>query len=352
MAERIRVGVLYGGRSSEHAISVLSAGCVLDALDPARYDVVTIGITPTGAWLPTSVDPAQLRIANRQLPSVAEPTGGAVTPFGSGPDSALDRLAGLDVVIPMLHGANGEDGTVQGMLELAGVPYVGSGVLASAAAMDKAFAKTVLSAAGLPVTPAMVVRRGRPVRTMDVQHLGLPLFVKPARTGSSVGISRVTDYDGLAEALELAFRHDDKALIETGITGRELECGVLQDADGSVSASLPAEIRLRPGFDWYSFEAKYLEDSSDFDIPAQIGEAAVKQVQDVACQAFEVLECAGLARVDGFWTPDGQFVLNEVNTMPGFTPISMYPKMWAETGVSYPELLDRLIATALARGKR
>jgi D-alanine-D-alanine ligase len=349
MADRIRVGVLYGGRSTEHAISVLSAGCVLDALDPARYDVVTIGITPTGAWLPTSVDPAQLRIANRQLPSVAEPAGLALSRFGGGPGSALERLAELDVVIPMLHDANGEDGTVQGLLELAGVPYVGSGVLASAAAMDKTVTKTLLTAAGLPVTPALVVRRGRPVRTLDVQHLGLPLFVKPARTGSSVGISRVAGYDELAEALELAFRHDDKVLVESGMTGRELECGVLQDADGTVSASLPAEIRLRPGYDWYSFEAKYLEESCDFDIPPQIGEAGIKQVQDVACQAFEVLECAGLARVDGFWTPDGQFVLNEVNTMPGFTPISMYPKMWAETGVSYPELLDRLIATALAR---
>jgi D-alanine-D-alanine ligase len=349
VAERIRVGVVYGGRSSEHAISVVSAGSVLAALDPAKYEVVTIGITPSGSWVPTSVDPAQLRIADRQLPSVAEPAGTAVTRFGSGTGSALERLAAVDVIFPVLHGANGEDGTIQGLLELAGIPYVGSGVLASAAAMDKTFAKTVLAAAGLPVTPYLVVRRGRPVRTLDVQHLGLPLFVKPARTGSSVGISRVLSYDELPDALELAFRYDSKLLVEAGMTGRELECGVLEDADGSVSASLPAEIRLRPGFDWYSFEAKYLEDSSDFDIPAQIGEAGIKQVQDLACQAFEVLECSGLARVDGFFTPDGQFVLNEVNTMPGFTPISMYPKMWAATGVGYPELLDRLIATALRR---
>lgn len=350
--------MVYGGRSSEHAISVLSAGSVLAALDPAKYDVVTIGITPAGAWLPTAVDPAQLRIANRQLPSVAEPAtaaepdGGALSPFGSGSGSALERLAEVDVVFPVLHGSNGEDGTIQGLLELAGVPYVGSGVLASAAAMDKTFAKTVLSAAGLAVTPCLVVRRGRPLGTLDVQHLGLPLFVKPARTGSSVGISRVSSYDELAEALELAFGYDQKVLIESAMTGHELECGVLEDADGSISASLPAEIRLRRGYDWYSFDAKYLEDSADFDIPAQIGEAGIKQVQDVACQAFEVLECSGLARVDGFFTPDGQFVVNEVNTMPGFTPISMYPKMWAETGVSYPALLDRLIATALARNQR
>jgi len=352
VAERIRVGVVYGGRSSEHAISVVSAGSVLSALDPARYEVVTIGITPSGAWLPTSVDPRELRIANRQLPSVAEPAGSAVTVFGAGDGTALDRLAGVDVVFPVLHGANGEDGTIQGLLELAGVPYVGSGVLASAAAMDKTFTKTVLAAAGLAVTPCVVARRGRPVRTLDVRHLGLPLFVKPARTGSSVGISRVERYEDLPEALELAFGHDDKVLVEAAMTGRELECGVLQDADGTVSASLPAEIRLRPGFDWYSFDAKYLDDSCDFDIPAQIGEAAVKQVQDVACRAFEALECSGLARVDGFWTAAGRFVVNEVNTMPGFTPISMYPKMWAETGVDYPELLDRLIATALRRAGR
>jgi len=349
VAERIRIGVLYGGRSSEHAISVVSAGSLLAALDPDRYEVVTIGITPSGAWLPTSVDPATLAIVNRQLPAVAEPTGTDVTVFGSGRGSALDRLGQVDVVFPVLHGANGEDGTVQGLLELAGVPYVGSGVLASAAAMDKTFTKTVLAAAGLPITPYLVARRDRPVGTLDVEHLGLPLFVKPARAGSSVGITRVTSYADLPDALAEAFRHDSKVLIEAAMAGRELECGVLEDADGSISASLPAEIRLRPGFDWYSFDAKYLDDSCDFDIPAQIGETAIKQVQDVACRAFEALECAGLARVDGFLTADGQFVVNEVNTMPGFTPISMYPKMWAETGVSYPELLDRLVATALKR---
>ncbi|MGI8665763.1 MAG: D-alanine--D-alanine ligase family protein [Jatrophihabitans sp.] len=378
MAKRIRIGVIYGGRSSEHAISVVSAGGVLSALDPQRYEIVTIGITRSGAWVRTAIDPCQLGqlgITNRQLPAVPEPdsdepdsdepalnepdsdepdSDGRLVHRTGRPaifraDSALAQLHELDVVLPVLHGAYGEDGTIQGLLEMAGIAYVGSGVLASAAAMDKVFTKVVLSAAGLEVAPYLVVRAGQPVARMDVEHLGLPLFVKPARAGSSVGISRVSSYEQLPAALDYAFEHDSKVLIEAGMSGREIECGVLQDADGTVSASVPAEIRLHPEFDWYSFDAKYLEDSSDFDIPAQIGEQAIKQVRDVACQVFQALECAGLARVDCFLSADGRLVVNEVNTMPGFTPISMYPKMWAASGVSYPELLERLIATALAR---
>jgi len=352
MAGRIRIGVVYGGRSSEHAVSVVSAGSVLAALDPAKYDVVTIGITASGAWLATEVDPAELSFANRQLPAVATPPGAATELTVFGKDSAVAELETVDVVFPVLHGRNGEDGTVQGMLELAGVPYVGSGVLASAAAMDKAVAKVLLTAAGLPVTPYRLVRRGQPVGVEQVAELGLPLFVKPARAGSSVGVSRVADYGELAEALALAYRHDDKVLIEQAMTGREIECGVLEDADGTVSASLPAEIRLRPGFDWYSFDAKYLDESSDFDIPPNAPAEHIATVREAACRAFRALDCAGLARVDGFLAADGSFVVNELNTMPGFTPISMYPKMWAETGVPYAELLDRLIATALARRGR
>jgi D-alanine-D-alanine ligase len=183
----------------------------------------------------------------------------------------------------------------------------------------------------------------------DLEHLGLPLFVKPARGGSSVGITKVRSYDDLAHAVELALEHDSKVLIEAAVSGREIECGVLQDADGTVSASLPAEIRLRPDFDWYDFEAKYLDEASDFDIPAAVGERLIGDIQQAACQAFTALECSGLARVDFFLTADGGLIVNEVNTMPGFTPISMYPKMWAESGVAYPELIDRLVATALAR---
>ncbi|MDQ2837355.1 MAG: D-alanine--D-alanine ligase [Actinomycetota bacterium] len=362
MAKRIRIGVVYGGRSSEHAISVVSAGSVLAALDPARYEVITLGITRDGAWVRTEVDPKQLAIANRQLPQVAAPEQLAPEQLAAGQpaahrprpvtvfdrSSAVAELDSLDVVLPMLHGAYGEDGTIQGLLEMAGIAYVGSGVLASAAAMDKVFTKTVLAAAGIPVAPYLVVRRGQPVSAEDVEQLGLPLFVKPARAGSSVGISRVSSYEELPDALERAFEHDRKVLIEAAVVGREIECGVLQDADGTVSASPPAEIRLHPDFDWYSFDAKYLDDASDFDIPAGIGEPAIKAVQELACQVFQVLECAGLARVDCFLTADDQLIVNEVNTMPGFTPISMYPKMWDAAGVGYAELLDRLIATALA----
>jgi D-alanine-D-alanine ligase len=249
----------------------------------------------------------------------------------------------------LLHGAYGEDGTLQGLLEMAGVRYVGSGVLASAAAMDKAFTKTVLRAAGLDVGRYLVLRRGEQVSMSQLETLGLPLFVKPARAGSSIGISKLHSYEDLPQALDYAFEHDSKVLIEAAATGREIECGVLQDADGTVSASLPAEIRLRPDFDWYSFEAKYLDDASEFDIPPEVGDVAIKAIQDAACQAFRALDCAGLARVDFFLEPDGRLLVNEVNTMPGFTPISMYPKMWAASGVSYPDLLDRLINTALAR---
>ncbi len=360
MVKRIRIGVVYGGRSSEHAISVVSAGSVLSALDPAKYEVVTIGITRAGSWVRTDVDPRQLAIVNRQLPEVASPAATTASELGHRPRdvavfepaSAVAELDGLDVVLPVLHGAYGEDGRIQGLLEMAGIDYVGSGVLASAVAMDKVFTKTVLGAAGIAVAPYLVARRGRPVSVLDVEQLGLPLFVKPARAGSSVGISKVSSYQDLPDALAAAFEHDSKVLIEAAIVGRELECGVLQDADGTVSASLPAEIRLRPDFDWYTYDAKYLDDASEFDIPADIGEPGVKAVQELACQVFEVLDCEGLARVDCFLSADGQLIVNEVNTMPGFTPISMYPKMWAASGVDYAELLDRLIATALVRGQR
>jgi D-alanine-D-alanine ligase len=355
MAERIRIAVVYGGRSDEHPISVMSAGSVLAALDPARYDVLTLGITRAGGWVRTNVQPQQLQAAGRALPEVLpsgtdvalRPDGGAVAVFDAA--SAIAVLDSVDLVFPVLHGAYGEDGTIQGLLEMAGVGYVGSGVLASAAAMDKAFAKTMLQAAGLDVGRYLVLRQGDLLDERALAELGLPVFVKPARAGSSIGITKVRSADELPAALELAFEHDSKVLIEAAVLGREIECGVLQDADGTVSASLPAEIRLRPDYDWYSFEAKYLEDASEFDIPADVGDDTVQGIRDAACRAFRALDCAGLARVDFFLDRDGRLVVNEVNTMPGFTAISMYPKMWQATGVSYPELLDRLIATALAR---
>ncbi len=362
MAPRIRIAVVYGGRSTEHPISVLSAGSVLAALDPARYEVVTIGITRSGGWVRTAAEPLQLP-AGHALPEVLPAD--AELPLRTGnlrtastevavfdAASAVAVLDSVDLVFPVLHGAYGEDGTIQGLLEMAGVDYVGSGVLASAAAMDKAFTKTVLQAAGLDVGRYLVLRPGDTLDEEELAGLGLPVFVKPARAGSSIGISKVRSLDELPAALKLAFEHDSKVLIEAAVAGREIECGVLQDADGTVSASLPAEIRLRPDYDWYSFEAKYLEDASEFDIPAEVGAATVQAIQDASCRAFRALDCAGLARVDFFLAADGRLVLNEVNTMPGFTDISMYPKMWQASGVGYSELLDRLIATALARHER
>jgi D-alanine-D-alanine ligase len=361
---RLRIAVIYGGRSSEHSISTLSAASVLAALDPLRYDVVTIGITRDGRWLSTVADPTAFARAGRRLPEVVDgqvdparalAAGGHDLARSAGPaafqalaaDSAAGALRAVDVVFPVLHGAFGEDGTIQGLLEMAGVPYVGSGVLASAASMDKAFTKTVLAAAGLDVGRHVVVHRGQPFFAADAAQLGYPVFVKPARAGSSVGISKVNTGSELPDALELAFSHDRKIIIEAAVAGREVECGVLQDADGTVTASLPAEIRLRPGFEWYSFEAKYLDDACEFLIPADLPSETIKTLQQHACDAFRALECEGLARVDFFVTGDGQIIVNEVNTMPGFTPISMYPRMWAESGVGYPELIGRLVATAL-----
>jgi D-alanine-D-alanine ligase len=353
------VAVVFGGRSTEHGISIVSAGGVLAALDPQKYDVVALGITPEGNWVPASTTPQAL--SNRTLPAITD--GGSdvqpddgLTVDGRGDQSrvAIDRsvavlevLSQVDVVFPVLHGRFGEDGTIQGLLEMVGVPYVGSGVFASAAAMDKAHTKRLLEADGLPVGTYQVLRKGADASAVDIDRLGLPIFVKPTRSGSSVGITKVTSAGDLQDALDEAFAHDDKVIIESAVVGREIECGVLTGRDGVPQASLPAEIRLVRGHDWYDFEAKYLDDACEFDIPADIGPQAVRKVQEMACRAFESLDCAGLARVDFFMRSDGSLVINEINTMPGFTPISMYPKMWAASGVDYPELIDRLIAAAL-----
>ncbi len=357
---RIRVAVVYGGRNSEHSISVVSAGAVMAALDPNRYEVIPVGITATGTWvLPDALDggPSAFAIEGRTLPTVQD---GPEVVLPANPDhSRLVRLVptgagalGIDVVFPVLHGRFGEDGTIQGLFEMAGVPYVGAGVFASAAAMDKEFAKKLLAAEGLAVGNYVVVRPGRTVSRADLEHLGLPLFVKPARAGSSVGISKVAAWDELAAAVELAHRHDAKLLIEAAVDGREIEVGVLERADGTAEASVPAEIRLVRGHDWYDFEAKYLDDACEFDVPARVGADTTRSLQAAAVRAFEAIDCAGLARVDFFLRGDGQLIVNEVNTMPGFTPISMFPKMWAATGLDYPALVDRLVQIALRRAGR
>jgi len=353
--DRIRVAVIYGGRSSEHGISVVSAGSVLSALDPARYEVVPIGIARSGQWLLTEAHAGALQIEGRTLPEVTDGTAVVLAADATSsqlvsaePGSVATALGSVDVVFPVLHGRYGEDGTIQGLLELSGVPYVGPGVLASAAGMDKEFTKILLRAAGMDVGEYVVARRGRPFAPIDAHGLGLPVFVKPARAGSSVGITRVTDWADLSAALEVAFEHDDKALIEAAVVGREVECGVLENVDGLPEASLPAEIRLKPGHDWYDFEAKYLDDASEYDIPPALPDATVAAIRDAACRAFAALDCVGLARVD-FFVVEDRVIVNEINTMPGFTPISMYPKMWAATGVDYPTLVDRLIQVALRR---
>jgi D-alanine-D-alanine ligase len=356
-SRRLRVAVVFGGRSTEHAISCVSAGSVLAALDRDRYDVVPIGITGEGRWVLAADDPAALAISGRQLPAV-DPTGTALAlpgdPTAKGlvvlePGDLPDEIGTVDVVFPLLHGPYGEDGTLQGLLELAGVPYVGSGVFASAAAMDKHHMKQLLAAAGLAVPAYAVVRAGQPVPAA-VADLGLPVFVKPARGGSSIGISKVTDLHALDAALADAHRHDPKALVEQHIAGREIECGVLAGPDGRPEASVPAEVRVTGGQDFYDFEAKYLSDATELDIPTTLPDETIADIRAMAVTAFEALDCEGLARVDFFVTDAGQVLVNEVNTMPGFTPASMFPRMWAASGVSYPELVSRLLDDAFRRG--
>jgi D-alanine-D-alanine ligase len=268
------------------------------------------------------------------------------------PERVGEVLGGIDVVFPVLHGAYGEDGTIQGLLELAGIPYAGAGVLASAAAMDKEFGKKLLAAEGLPIGPYAVLRRG--VDTLDAaarERLGLPVFVKPARAGSSTGITKVSDWAELDAAIATARLIDPKVIVEAAINGREIECGVLEYPDGRVDSSLPAEIRIvADGVEWYDYDAKYVDDACEFDIPAKLPDAVTARVRALAIRAFDALDCQGLARVDFFVGPDDTITVNELNTMPGFTAMSLYPKMWAVTGVDYPTLLTTLLETAMARG--
>jgi D-alanine-D-alanine ligase len=363
----VRVAVVFGGRSNEHAISCVSAGSILRNLDPQRFDVIAIGITPEGSWVLTDGDPDALAITNRQLPGVtaesgtelalpADPRrGGQLVSLSpaAGP-AAGEVLASVDVVFPVLHGPYGEDGTIQGLLELAGVPYVGAGVLASAAGMDKEFTKKLLVAEGLPVGPHVVLRPVRAaLRPEECERLGLPVFVKPARGGSSIGVSRVSSWDQLPGAVAHARRHDPKVIIEAAVNGRELECGVLEMPDGTLEASTVGEIRVagvRGREDaFYDFATKYLDDAAELDVPAKVDDDIADAVRQLAIRAFKAIDCQGLARVDFFLTDDGP-IINEINTMPGFTTISMYPRMWAASGVDYSTLLATMVDTALARG--
>jgi D-alanine-D-alanine ligase len=361
MSDRIRVAVVFGGRSVEHAISCVSAGSVLAALDPLRYDVLAVGIGRDGAWVLAGGDLAALRIQDRTLPSVeraapgglpvvlpADPTLGGLSVLEPGQCPRL--LGSVDVVFPVLHGPYGEDGTIQGLLELADVPYVGSGVLASAVAMDKEFTKRLLRDAGLPVAAYATLRPGQRLTGEDQERLGLPVFVKPARAGSSLGISKVKDFSDLPVAVAYARAVDEKVLVEAAVVGREVECGVLGSLTGGApETSVPAEIRVVIDHDWYDFEAKYLDDACEFDVPARLPAEVTARLREMAAQAFCALDCAGLARVDFFVGDDGTLTINELNTMPGFTPVSMFPRMWAASGLAYPALVDRLIQLALRR---
>lgn len=355
--------MIYGGRSNEHAISCVSAGSILRNLDRERFEVVPIGITPQGTWVLTDGDPDALAIRASRLPGVTGASGrelvlpadpahrGELVSLGA---DAGEALASVDVVFPVLHGPYGEDGTIQGLLELAGVPYVGAGVLASATGMDKEFTKKLLAADGLPIGKYVVLRPGRATLTAEERDdLGLPVFVKPARGGSSIGVSRVTDWADLAGAVGIAREHDPKVLVEAAVEGRELECGVLELPDGSIEASIVGEIRVQgmqgreDGF--YDFETKYLDDVAELDVPAKLDDDVSDAVRAMALRAFRAIDCQGLARVDFFLTEDGP-VVNELNTMPGFTTISMYPRMWAASGLDYPTLLAAMVDTAMARG--
>lgn len=363
---RPRVAIVFGGRSNEHAISCVTAGSVLKAIDPARYEVVPVGITPEGRWVLDAGDPERLAITSpERLPEVdgSRPTvalastGGGSRLVVQDASSVPETLGEVDVVFPLLHGPWGEDGTIQGLLEMAGVRYVGAGVLASAVGMDKHYMKVVFQAQGLPVLPYTVITprqwESDPAACREaVDALGYPVFVKPCRGGSSIGISRVNEHSELDEAVEAARVHDPKVLVETAaVGGREVECGVLEGLDGEApQASVVAEIRIDPSHDFYDFEAKYLpEEHTELDVPADLPEHVAQRVQELSVEAFEALSCEGLARVDFFVLPDGRVVINEINTMPGFTPLSMFPRMWAASGLDYPALVDRLIQLALNR---
>ena len=399
---KIRVAVVFGGRSTEHAVSCLGAGHILAAIDRDRYEVVPIGIAPDGRWVLTSDDPDRLAIRGGELPTVdavatpgteiaARLDRGAQALVVTGPGEVPRSLGEVDVVLPLLHGAYGEDGTLQGLLEITRTGYAGAGVLASAAGLDKEYMKLIFAARGLPVGRYVVVRdrdwRGRtadPARSAgaaesagaagsagtaesappagpapqavterkrvldEIGELGWPLFVKPARGGASIGITRADNQAELEEAIEAAREFDPKVLVEAAVEGIEVECAVLEGVDGGPpDASVPAQVLVGGDSQFYDFQAKYLEADTGLAIPPPIPAEHAEQIRQLACAAFEALSCEGLARVDFFYTPDGQILLNEINTMPGMTSASAFPVMWAASGLPLPQLVDRIIQTAL-----
>jgi D-alanine--D-alanine ligase len=409
--------VVFGGQGPEHPVSCMGAGTVLATLDRDRYEVVPVGILPDGRWVLTRDEPERLAITGRRLPSVAAvadfseagtapadtlaagagpDTGPEAGPAGAGeavadgahpgtgepgPDGGRGALApaaagnpvasvpqvltGVDVVLPILHGPFGEDGTIQGLLEMAGVPYVGAGVLASAVSLDKEYMKLVFAARGLPIGPYVIVRdrdwqpapgagaaeTAERKRVFDaIAELGFPVFVKPARGGSSIGTSKAHNQAALIESIEAARRFDTKVIVERAVAGAEIECSVLEGVDGGPpDTSLPGQLVIEGGEEFYDFEAKYLDPSGSMMIPAPVPAAVTEEIRRMAAVAFDAVSCQGFARVDFFYTDDGTVLVNEINTIPGMTSTSYFPKMWEATGLPMPKLLDRMIATALRR---
>ena len=347
---KIRVAIIAGGRSSEHPISCISASGVLAAIDRSKFEPILIGITQSGTW----IDMRQSDFERGSDGLSYVPEGGEkliVDIHGIKDSKGIDL--GIDIAFPLLHGAYGEDGTIQGLFEMAGIAYVGSGVLASAVAMDKSFAKPIYADFGLKVADGITVHRDNWSKSKDleiakIRALGFPIFIKPARSGSSRGTSKVKDESEISAALDDAFKYDPRVLVEAAVVGREIECAVLE-IDSIATASVLGEVRVHPPHEFYDFEAKYLDGSTTFDIPANLAEPIASAISQAAITAFEALGCEGLARVDFFLSEDNQIIINELNTMPGFTPTSVFPALWEKTGRSYSQIITILLDSALSR---
>lgn len=349
MSDRIRVAVLFGGQSAEHDVSCASAARVVNALDRARYAVQPVRITAEGEW---AVGPQDMRAGPGDAAELSRLTPTDQVGVAQSLARALSVLKAADVVIPVLHGPFGEDGTVQGTLELLGVPYVGNGVLASAVGMDKDATKRLLAVRGIPVVPGTVLRAGENLSQTERERLGLPLFVKPARSGSSIGAGPVRAWEELDDVLAAAREIDDKVIVERAVTAREVEVGVLEFPNGKVETGPPLEVHIGAGHGFFGYEAKYRDMTTRLEVPARLPAGVTDRMRELAVEVFDTLDCAGLLRVDFFLCDDGELFVNEVNTFPGFTPTSQYPAIWEAAGVSVADLLDRLIDTALATHSR
>jgi len=373
---KIKVAVVFGGRGPEHQVSCMGGGNMLGAIDRSRYEVIPVGITTEGNWVQVADAPERLAVTDGKLPTVEAMAeqGSEVVPWSGGvvasaPSQIPNLFGEVDVVLPVLHGPYGEDGTIQGLLEMAGVPYVGAGVLASAVSMDKEYMNLIFTARGLPVGPYVVVKNrdwpGRSASDLaaaaasveakrvldDIAELGWPVFVKPARGGSSIGTSKAHDMAQLYDAIATARSYDPKVLVEAAIDGVEVEVSVLEGIDGAApDTSIPGQLLVDGGEEFWDFEAKYLDPASGMAIPARIPDSAIAEVRRLGAAAFDAVSCEGLARVDFFYTRDGRILVNEINTMPGLSPASYFQKMWEASGLPFPQLIDRLLQNALKKG--